>query len=199
MPEPTSNVVQFASARRRRQPIATPVHPAPDASLSLIPDAPVFPAMELFDPAPTKPRGRAKAPSSRPRSNPKLPQTPERQRALEIAQTYKARQPLCNKTKVADTIETAIGIGNWTDAEIVAAVERLAGSKYGVTPDSLRIELGTAPQHERQVDPVIHQAVDAALEHLGRLDSETMTGTEQTLAAALRSVCVAVMHQAATQ
>lgn len=42
-----------------------------------------------------------------------------------------------------------------------------------------------------------HQSIATALEHLGRLDSETMTEVEQTLAAAVRQLCVAVMHQAA--
>lgn len=155
------------------------------------------------DPDPTVPtsksRRRAKPATlsrtgSQPRLKPREPQTPEARRALEIAEMYAVKQPLCSKQRVADAVETAIRVGAWTDGEIVAAVERLVDSPYGVTENTLRIQLGKTKQPERVVDPVIHQAIDTALEHLGRLDSEQMTVAERTLAAALRSVCVAVAH-----
>jgi hypothetical protein len=144
--------------------------------------------------SPQRPRAAAK-----PRSTwkPPEPQTPEGKRALEIARSYKANQPVCNVTRVAEAIETAVG--TWPDEEIVAAVERLLDSPYGVTPNTLNYQLRKGAPTARQVDPVIHQAVDAALEHLGRLDSETMTETEKTLAAAVRQLAVAVMHAAAAE
>lgn len=157
------------------------------------------------DPDPTvpmaKPRKRAKPATlsrtgSQPRLKPREPQTPEARRALEIAEMYAVKQPLCSKQRVADAVETAIRVGPWTDGEIVAAVERLVDSPYGVTENTLRIQLGKTKQPERVVDPVIHQAIDTALEHLGRLDSETMTETEKMLAAAMRQICIAVMHKA---
>lgn len=164
--------------------------------LSLVPS--------LFERAPgptgptSKPRKRKPATLSRtgprPRPKPREPQTPEGIRALELAEMYAVKQPLCSKQRVADAIKVAIRVGAWTDAEIVAAVERLVDSPYGVTENTLRIQLGKTKQPERLVDPVIHQAVDAALDHLNALDSDAMTETERGLAAALRQVCVAVAH-----
>jgi hypothetical protein len=140
---------------------------------------------------------RAKTPSSRSRPKPIPQHSPEHKRALEITAIYKMTQPVCDEPKAVFAIRTAILSGIWPDEDIVAAVERVAESGYPLTSNSLSYQLQRRNAVEREVDPVIHQAVDAALEHLGRLDSETMTGTEQALAAALRSLCVAVMHQAA--
>lgn len=193
--QPESVVIPFARAQGKRRPRAvTTVLPvlAPPASLDPAPSD-VGPLFEVPDP--TVPASSTKPRRYRPK--PQQPSTPERKRALEIAQDYAAKQPLCSKRRVADAIETALAANAWPEAEIVAAVERLVDSPYGVTENSLRYQLTKTPQPAREVDPVIHQAIDAALEHLGRLDSETMTETESVLAAAVRSVCVAVMHAAA--
>lgn len=194
MPDPTDNVIQLTSKRRRGASSSPVPITLPTAAVAATPDDAGLALFEPF-PDPTVP-----TPSTKPRryrSKPQRPATPERKRALEIAQDYATRQPLCSKTKVADAIETALGTGTWPEAEIVAAVERLIDSPYGVTENSLRYQLAKAPQQARQVDPVIHQAIDAALGHLNGLDSETTTETESALAAALRQICVAVMHQAA--
>lgn len=166
-----------------------------------VPDA----GVALFEPSPSptaptssgKPRAKASSRQSQGKPRTREPQTAEGRRAAEIAQAYADRQPLCSKRRVTDAIETALGAGIWTEVEVVAAVDRLVDSPYGVTENSLRYQLAKAPQPVREVDPVIHRAVGAALEHLGRLDSETMTETELVLAAAIRQLAVAVMHKAA--
>lgn len=74
-----------------------------------------------------------------------------------------------------------------------------AGRRRAIVAEPVVPRESTKPRSKprpKRVDPVIHQAVDAALEHLGRLDSETMTETEKTLAAAVRQLAVAVMHGA---
>lgn len=175
----------------------------------IVPPRPEEPSASILfelspDPDPTvptsKPRKRKPATLSRtgprPRPKPREPRTPEAVRALEIAEMYAVKQPLCDKQRVADAIETAIRVGSWSDGEIVAAVERLVDSPYGVTENTLRIQLVKHRQPASEINPRVHEAIDAALDHLNALDSETMTETERGLAAALRMVCVAVMRPA---
>jgi hypothetical protein len=120
--------------------------------------------------------------------------SPEHKRALEITALYQLRQPVCDEAKAAFAIRTAILAGQWTDEEIVAAVERVADSGYPLTTNSLSYQLRNGRPGAREIDPVIHQAIDSALKHLNALDSERMTATERTLAAAVRLVAVAVAH-----
>lgn len=88
-------------------------------------------------------------------------------------------------------------------AEAQAAVERVRRAMGTAVSGGRAPAVRTEPSQvnvctgDVRPDASVHQAIDTALEHLGRLDSETMTETERTLAAALRSVCVAVMHKAA--
>jgi transcriptional regulator with XRE-family HTH domain len=77
-------------------------------------------------------------------------------------------------------------------AEVEADGESRFSTAVSCGPDGRRGDIVRA-----RLDPAVRQAVDTALEHLGRLDSEQMTGTEQALAAAMRQICVAVMHKAA--
>lgn len=152
--------------------------PLEDAGLSLIPDPePVVPRSK---PRPSKP-GRS----------------PEHARALEIAALYKVKQPVCDSRHAARAILAAIKASMWSDGAIVAAVERLGDAGWSLTPNTLNIELRKGDGPKREIDPHVHEAVDAALGHLNALDSEQMTETERRLAAAMRQICIAVMHKAA--
>ena len=194
MPNPTNNVVSLASKRRK----GTPASPVP-LPLANTPTVVSDDLVALFDApsGPATPRARKKAAASRPKSKPVPRHSPEHKRALEVTAIYMVTQPVCDEAKATFAIRTAILSGQWADEDIVAAVQRVADSGYPLTSNSLSYQLRQGGTAERQVDPVIHQAIDAALEHLGRLDSDTMTETERTLAAAMRQLAIAVMHKAA--
>ena len=189
MPEPADGVVlQFPSARGKSRARATPatlpitVSAGTEPSLADTGKA-LFDAPTPYPSEPATPRPKPKT-KQRPKTPAKPRHSPEHKRALEITAIYKMTQPVCDEPKAAFAIRTAILSGLWPDEDIVAAVERVADSGYPLTSNSLSYQLQRGRPAEWEVDPVIHQAVDAALEHLGRLDSKTMTETEQALAAA---------------
>jgi len=90
----------------------------------------------------------------------------EGQRVNRLAKVYVDRVPLSSFPAVAGVVRKAVRAGMWPDADIAAALERLADEGRAVTADTLRYELhgfaGPRSNRERAIRDGVQLARDLA-------------------------------------
>ena len=74
------------------------------------------------------------------------PATPDDQdRAERLTRAYRELEPMSVHERVLPPVTVAVEAGRWTEAEIAAALARLAADRRSVTVETLRIELSGPP------------------------------------------------------
>lgn len=100
----------------------------------------------------------------------------ETQRSKRLTDAYAGREPMCNWPAVNGVVLKAIRSGRFGDAEVHAALMRLAVDGRSVTVDTLRTELQGFPASSALARPVPQSGADRAREQGEALKAQLRKG-----------------------